>query len=423
MRTPLNAIINYTELALYGEARDKETRENLENSLKASHSLIYVIDDLLNLAASGDSDVLMPEEQFDLSRTVEDVVKAFTEEADRRGTDLTLSNSFTGPGLLLGDSRRVREVVSHLVNNAFQHARDGSVKVGIRSLNQDDNSVMIEIAVEDTGSGMSEKDLDDLFQYFELTSDDFDFDGSSDPGEHKSPIKIGLGLAVVSRFVRNTKGHLRVRSKLGKGTVFAIVVPFRVAREPTRRQSAFFPTPQERLPVAFGSRGSNIASINDRTSNIRPTRLPDIGLNAKLTVATMPSPPASSHIENPNISGPGSGVTTSSGPQSVDVLTPYQEEYPFPSVTSPSDQIPSRHLSVLIAEDNPINSRMLEHRLSKLGHTVRVVTNGQACVDLFETSPTSFDVILVSQTSTVTHVRILSHPLNLPMHLLSCKSL
>ena len=211
VRTPLNAIINYTELALYGDVTDKETRENLENSLKASHSLIYVIEDLLNLAASDDHDVLMSEEHFDLSRTVEDVMDAFAAEANRRGTELVLSNNFTRPGALLGDSRRFREVVSHLVNNAFQHAGEGSIKISMRSLDQDDQAVLIEIAVEDSGSGMSEKDLDNLFQYFELIDDDSESDESTDNLEANTPVNLGLGLAVVSRFVRNTKGHLRIR--------------------------------------------------------------------------------------------------------------------------------------------------------------------------------------------------------------------
>lgn len=400
VRTPLNAIINYTELALYGEVTDKETRENLENSLRASHSLIYVIEDLLNLAAADEGDVLMPEEHFDLSRTVNEVVEVFAAEAERRGTELVFSNNFTRSGALLGDSRRFREVVSHLVNNAFQHAGNGTVTIGMRSLTEDDDTALIEIAVEDRGSGISEKDLDNLLQYFELiNNDDSESDSSSDSPETKSPINLGLGLAVVSRFVRNIKGHLRIRSEIGKGTTVAIIIPFRVARDlPIRTSGSLLTPPQERFPFVSGSRGSSITGVHEQPS-IRSLGPPAGSATAKLIVCDILSPPLSAHVGHSNISERGSGTYTSSPPHSVDLVSPYQEGYPFSSVNAPQDQTPYRHLSVLIAEDNPINSRMLEHRLSKLGHTVQVATNGQACVDVFATAPESFDVILVSPNS------------------------
>lgn len=386
---------------------DKETRENLENSLKASYSLIYVIEDLLNLAASDDRDVLMSEEHFDISRTVEDVIKAFAAEANRRGTELVLSNSFTRPGALLGDSRRFREVLSHLVNNAFQHAGEGSIKISMRSLTQDDQAVLIEIAIEDSGSGMSDKDLDNLFQYFELINDDSESDDSTDVLEVKTPVNLGLGLAVVSRFVRNTKGHLRIRSEIGKGTVVAIIVPFRIAiDQPNRTSGSLLTPPQERLPVELGSPGSSITGIHEQTFNFRSLRLPEVPPTTKLTVDVILSPPLSAHIGDSKKSDPGLGITTSPGSQSVDLTSPYQEGYPFPIVDDVPDKTPYRHLSILIAEDNPINSRMLEHRLSKLGHSVQVATNGQACVDLFDTSSTAFDVILVSPRSSEHILRV-----------------
>ena len=383
---------------MYGEPKDQETRENLENSLKASHSLIYVIDDLLNLATSDHSDVLMPEEQFDLSSTVEEVINAFTAEAGRRGIELIFSNTFTRPGPLLGDSRRFREVVSHLVNNAFQHAGKGSIKVSVRSVNQGDDVVMIELAVEDTASGMSEKNLDDLFHYFELIADDFDVEEATDPTAQILSIKIGLGLAVVSRFVRNTKGHLRIRSQIGKGTVVAIIVPFRIAKDLPRRQSMSLATSSlERLPMDFGSRGSSNTGIDERTSLTRPPGIPEYPPTIGYVGASMSSPPLSAQMWHPTISEPRSGTTSSSDPMSADLSSHnYQDRYPFPNVSSASEQKPARQLFILIAEDNPINSRMLEHRLSKLGHTVQVATNGQACVDIFEASSKPFDVILVS---------------------------
>lgn len=90
VRTPLNAIVNYLEMALENKI-DDSTRDILTKAHKASRSLIYVIDDLLNLTKVEDGPITSVEETFDLGATVSEVITAFRKEAMRKGLDLTVS--------------------------------------------------------------------------------------------------------------------------------------------------------------------------------------------------------------------------------------------------------------------------------------------------------------------------------------------
>lgn len=317
VRTPLNAIVNYLEMALENKL-DDSTRDILMKAHKASRSLIYVIDDLLNLTKVEDGPITSVEETFDLGATVSEVITAFQKEAMRKGLDLTVSTQQGIPEMVKGDASRLRQVLSNLTSNAFQHSIQGSIKVDIRLVRARENSSIVAITVQDVGVGMSESQLDDLFQEFEEVIDDESspISESATPSGEGGP--LGIGLAVVARYVRNMKGQIRVHSEPGKGTIFGIELPFEHASPQT--------------PTGF------------------------------------------------NISEPSSS------------------RYPFPPMANvpPSTSTNQRDsLSVLIAEDNPINSRLLARRLVKLGHQVHLAQDGQECHDHFAAGPQQVDVILM----------------------------
>jgi signal transduction histidine kinase len=159
VRTPLNAIVNYLELALENPI-DDNTREILTKAHKASRSLIYVIDDLLNLTKAEDGPITSPVETFDLGATVSEVMTAFRKEAMRKSLDLTVSTHQGIPEMVKGDSSRLRQVLLNVTSNAFQHSVEGGIKVDIRPIRSRGDSSVIGITVQDVGIGMSEAQLD-----------------------------------------------------------------------------------------------------------------------------------------------------------------------------------------------------------------------------------------------------------------------
>lgn len=252
VRTPLNAIVNYLEIALENNL-DDNNREVLSKAHKASRSLIYVIDDLLNLTKAEVIPLATPSEVFDLGAIVSEVTTAFRKEAIRKGLDLTVSTHQGIPEMVRGDPTRLRQVLSNVTSNAFQHSLAGGIKVDIRPISVQDDICVVGITVQDAGIGMSEAQLDDLFQEFEQV-----FDQDSLPLSHTAIPSttggadgngsLGVGLAVVARYVRNMKGQIRVQSEPGKGTIFGIELPFE--NVPTTPDGRIPRSPSEDIPRA-----------------------------------------------------------------------------------------------------------------------------------------------------------------------------
>jgi light-regulated signal transduction histidine kinase (bacteriophytochrome) len=162
VRTPLNAIVNYLEMALENKL-DDNTREILRKASTASKSLVYVINDLLSLTKIEHGVISSREDAFDLIGTILATLNSFKHEAVRKGLDLMVSTHEGLPDMVKGDPARLRQVLSNITSNAFQHSVDGGIKVDIRSISVKGNTSIIGITIQDAGIGMSECQLDVSF--------------------------------------------------------------------------------------------------------------------------------------------------------------------------------------------------------------------------------------------------------------------
>lgn len=404
VRTPLNAIVNYLEMALEN-TMEEPTREILAKAHKASRSLIYVIDDLLNLTKAEDGRVSHPKECFDLGATVSEVITAFRKEALRKGLDLTVSTHQGIPEMVKGDPSRLRQVLSNVTSNAFQHSAAGGIKVDIRPIRIQEQSSVIGITVQDLGLGMSETQLDDLFLEFEQVMDEDSPSASATPPstDGGQPLGLGLGLAVVARYVRNMNGQIRVRSELGKGTIFGIELPFEHASGTPGTQedkAVTFSRPPRPLSAAEIVRprdnsDSSNSTVGPPSTGIlksdKPSSSKDRFTSVDLELETLTS-------DLNIITSPDSELrdTTSSLSSPVE---PRNSKFPFPDMGKSSSRrstvLRQELLKILIAEDNPINAKLLTKRLEGLGHKVEVSYDGQECHDYFASKPHDVDVILM----------------------------
>jgi light-regulated signal transduction histidine kinase (bacteriophytochrome) len=389
VRTPLNAIVNYLEIALENPV-DNSTKEVLQKAYKASRSLVYVIDDLLNLTKVEDGRISTPDESFDLCLTVSEVLTPFRKEAMRKNMDLTVSTHPGIPEIVKGDSSRLRQIMSNIIANAFQNSMDGGIKVDIRPIFVRENTSVIGIRVQDNGKGMAEATLDDLFQEFEQIFDDEEKESTSPTpsltvGANR-PL-VGLGLALVARYVKNMGGQIRVRSELGKGTIFGIELPFEHAPSTPAQLTS-------RLPeMSLSNRGS---PSKLRRGSVPLLKTPYLGrrrsLGADVYIPEIVSERTETHesyVDSP-LSTPGEGGSV----DSLDSMFSARTTAGRSTNLSWFASAPER-MSVLIAEDNPINARLLSRRLLKLGHTVEVADNGQVCHDLYAKKSADYDVILM----------------------------
>lgn len=146
---------------------DKDTREHLVKSYAASKSLIYVINDLLDLTRTEAGNDLFRHEAFNLPSTINEAVKMFEHDPHRPRLELTVSVPPDFPQVVLGDQVKIRQVVSNVIANAIKHTVQGNVSVDAAVIDRTEEEVQVEISVADTGSGISSRKLDAIFQNFE----------------------------------------------------------------------------------------------------------------------------------------------------------------------------------------------------------------------------------------------------------------
>lgn len=436
-RTPLNAIINYLEIALDGPL-SQETRVNLSRSHSASKSLIYIINDLLDLTNAEIGQNLIKDELFDLSATLREATEIFWEEAKQKHVDLHIVQHSQLPPVL-GDQRRVRQVITNLISNAVQHTLTGAVTVESYILpnSSESGKIGIEVAIHDTGAGMSQETVEALFCELEQVSNK-DYirntcrDNVADGGESKNV--LGLGLALVARIVRNMDGQLSVKSEKDKGSCFKLRLKF--------------PLPVNELGSSYGendyeSSKSNKSQDNTEYSSGQTQHDPDYTKSNKLgnTGGKGQFPPdevgyGNSRGENSiSVTTEESHLSHFSKPDSdkarpLDTLKervdPNEKSQPPQPATEHStadinakaynnpSKSPSKapteskpRLHILVAEDDPINSTIVRKRLEKSGHTVHLTGNGKECAAAYQESPGLFDAVLMDIQVSSTHL----HPL------------
>ncbi|KAL4863603.1 hypothetical protein BDV12DRAFT_177298 [Aspergillus spectabilis] len=433
VRTPLNAIVNYLEIALEG-ALDGETRDHLSKSYSASKSLIYVINDLLDLTNVEKGQSLIKDEPFHLPTTFNEATTMFESEAKRKGLYYTVLSQPGIPETVIGDQRRVRQSITNLISNAMQHTSTGGVTVEVWHAPDegDPDKATVKIAILDTGQGISPATLERLFRELEQVSGEDDHyyagDGADTPhktGDNREQTVLGLGLALVARIVRNMHGQLSVKSEEGKGSRFQISLQFPVPEgsnleTPT---SSHLPVGTKDSVTAFPSQ-EDVILVDSTTGSRSGSKRSSQGS------ATSPLPDRAQEAEGAHNSSPDrdTGHNTLQGSSldggtpaaqiaadneapkrprgSTDTATsssPYQSESAVsqPTDRSASDPGPNsgefegQPLRVLVAEDDPINAKILQKRLGKLNHTVRRTVNGEECANAYSEQPTEWDVVLM----------------------------
>jgi len=488
VRTPLNAIINYLEIALEG-AIDQETRENLSKSHSASKSLIYVINDLLDLTKTEEGHNLIKDEVFDLPSTVREATDSFTGDARRKHVDYGMVENPGVPQFVVGDQRRVRQALSNVIANAIQHTTTGAVKVELWLANRSEVHVEIDIVVQDTGVGMSPQKLDRLFNELEQVQLESDEGLEQNLAPESRIVKkgerdkqtLGLGLALVARIVCNMNGQLRFKSEEWKGSRFVIQLGFDLPADdqgttvlagaaeanigPPTNQPVTPPvevgevTPVNKSaqrrsqdvskgsmrrksndslnsmktvnsPKSFKSGSSAksdvdrlIVALQESTTGAKehPTdldvfSLPKGSRSERRTTSRRPSTLSRSHSLSDQTSmpeTPGQKSITGSKTPMRPIRMPGDDSQGSPMSGFPprtparvlfdipdkpknnANLLTAEKLNVLVAEDDPINSRIVKKRLEKIGHAVSLTVNGEECASAYGGKAAFFDVVLM----------------------------
>jgi signal transduction histidine kinase len=211
LRTPLNAIIGFTQVLdekLFGEVNEKQ-EEYLEDILTSANHLLALINDILDLAKVEAGQVELEVASFSLKEALERGVVMVRERALNDGVQVALAAN-GGVDVVLGDERRINQVIFNLLSNAVKFTPAGGA-VDVRSTQVDGE---IRVSVADTGPGIAAEDYERIFEEFQQTAAGIEQREGT-----------GLGLALSKRLVELHGGRIWVDSELGKGSTFVFTLP------------------------------------------------------------------------------------------------------------------------------------------------------------------------------------------------------
>ena len=210
LRTPLNAISGFSQVLrrqLFGEINDKQA-EYLDDILASARHLLSLIDDVLDLAKVEAGQIELKLAPFSLPETLENGVVIIRERATKAG--VTVSLSADGVGTIVGDERRVRQVIFNLLSNAVKFTPSG----GSIAVTATQAGGEVQVSVRDTGPGIAPEDQARIFEEFQQAE--------AGKEQHEG---TGLGLALSRRMVELHGGRIWVDSQPGSGSTFTFTLP------------------------------------------------------------------------------------------------------------------------------------------------------------------------------------------------------
>ncbi len=214
IRTPMNGIIGMAEL-LGETGLDVEQRAYIDTILSSGEALLVIINDVLDFSKIEADKVNLKPEEFDFERCVHDVAMLLTPGALNKGLQIAVDYDLFLPTRFVGDAGRIRQVLTNLMGNAIKFTEEGHVVVQVVGMPVDqDGTHRIHVTIEDTGIGIPNDKLDDIFREFHQVENERDraHDGT------------GLGLAISARLITLMGGEIWVDSEEGRGSGFGFQI-------------------------------------------------------------------------------------------------------------------------------------------------------------------------------------------------------
>lgn len=383
MRTPMNAILGFTEL-LMAEEKDEEKKKQMEMIYRSGEHLLSLINDALDLSKIESGHMEISERTYRVKDLVDEIVQTYGPMARTKGVHLTYGLAEDVPHYLLGDDFRIRQILTNLVSNSLKFTLRGYVSILVQK-----NGDRVQYIVQDTGAGIAEEDIERAFKPFVQL----------DSKMTRSYSGTGLGLAITKKLTEMMKGELGFQSIRGEGTRVIVKLPLRVPNEEETRKyrlsrmrrlfsvliasndSDFKGSIRAALvkrKVLYGVVGSpeeafeiiragyyTVAVIDNTVFNMRTAYALDSG-NTRAIVAE--------------------GVDVSIMSRQTSVIGSLPAEFDEKDFYVLLDRVPVRGTSlisdkekyrILVAEDNESNQTLIKRILEKEGFVVEIVTNGE----------------------------------------------
>jgi signal transduction histidine kinase/CheY-like chemotaxis protein/streptogramin lyase len=428
IRTPMNGVVGMASL-LTETTLTEEQKEYTDAIIKSGENLLGVINDILDFSKIESGKMDIEQEDFNLRSCIEEVMDMFSQKSARQKIDLLYDIEHDLPQQVIGDSLRLKQVLINLVNNAVKFTEKGEVFLKVSLSKQlNDDKLLIEFSVKDTGIGIPANKVNDLFKPFSQV----------DSSTTRKYGGTGLGLVISERIVKLMGGEIWVESILHQGSDFHFT-------------SVMIKSPQQISTISLQTlpakiKGKHILVVDDNQTNrvILNTQLELWGFipttvssgqealnvmkmnsNIELIITDMEMPEMNGVAFAKEIKAGNNKLPvimlSSIGDESMKsfsnlfsaILTkPVKQKQLWKSIERqfsvfqsiyPAEDKPQQVLSdrfsemyplrVLVAEDNMINQKLIERVLHKLGYKIEMVDNGKQAVEQLLLQ--QFDIVLM----------------------------
>ncbi|MBF0398378.1 MAG: response regulator [Desulfobacterales bacterium] len=217
IRTPMNGIIASADLALSEISIPPKIEKYLKIIHTSGYSLLGIINDILDFSKIEAGKIQLEKLNFRVDEVIEKVTELLGSKTDEKGIELLLEIDSNMPKALIGDPLKLQQIITNLLGNAIKFTgKGGTITIGVRDWKNIDNDAILTFFVKDTGVGIKEESVNNLFEPF--TQED-----SSTTRKYGG---TGLGLAICKQLVELMSGKIWIESKLNEGTIFYFTARF-----------------------------------------------------------------------------------------------------------------------------------------------------------------------------------------------------
>jgi CheY-like chemotaxis protein/HPt (histidine-containing phosphotransfer) domain-containing protein len=429
IRTPLNGVIGMAELLSRTELNPKQ--HHYVRTLKASGAgLLDLINDILDLSKIEAGKMELRSQEFEIQSMVQGVADMMSSLAHAKGIEVVASVPSSLPTAVAGDGDKLRQVLTNLVGNAVKFTERGYVKISVQVLERKDASLAVRFEVMDSGVGIAEHHIGNLFRAF----------SQIDSASSQKAAGTGLGLTISKSLVELMGGEIGVSSKPGEGSTFWFTVRLeeRAASVSTRTNALDL---AGKRVLIVDDLDTNLAILEGHASHWKMDAVCTLSALEGMTLlndAARKGEPFDLVITDeqmPEMDGPALArairaateladtpivMLTSMDPQarggatapvSARITKPVLAEELrrvlldvfhrargagaaiAPAVAASPFVRASSEKRVLLAEDNPVNQEVAREYLEQLGYLVDVVNNGREALEAI--AKTTYAIVLM----------------------------
>ena len=219
IRTPMDSIIGFTELAKKNINNPEKLADSLEKISRASSHLLNLVNEVLDISKIDSGTTAIEEEMCSIHAIIDNVCQIMQHEIDHKRLKIEFDYSMLDEDVLSCDNIRLNQILLNLVSNAVKYSYEGGrIQISVIQLSTEDESIIVnEFHIRDEGCGMTPEFMDHVFEPFAR--------------DKTSPVAAegtGLGLTIAKSLTEIMGGTIEVISELGKGTEFTVTIPLSI---------------------------------------------------------------------------------------------------------------------------------------------------------------------------------------------------